>query len=64
MPGCAMPIVAPEALALDPPDIVIVMNAIYRTEITDSLHAMSLAPLVLTTDDEPPTADIPLEARA
>ena len=54
MPGCAMPIVAPEALAADPPDVVIAMNAIYRDEIAARLAANGLAPVLLAADDGPP----------
>lgn len=65
MPGCAMPIVAPEALRADPPDVVIVMNAIYRAEIAESLRTMGLAPLVLTAEEAPPPDDtMPTETRA
>lgn len=51
MPGCAMPIVAPESLKSFQPDIVIVMNSIYLDEITRDLQAMNLTSLVLTLDD-------------
>lgn len=64
MPGCAMPIVAPGALVADPPDIVIVMNPVYRAEIAESLRAMSLAPLVLTAEDDPQARDAGRSERA
>lgn len=51
MPGCAMPIVAPESLKAFQPDIVIVMNSIYLDEISKDLREMGLTPPVLTLDD-------------
>lgn len=51
MPGLGMPIVAPTHLISHPPEIVIVMNSIYREEITATLAAMDLAPEVYVTDD-------------
>ena len=53
MPGCPMPIVAPETLAGERPDIVVVMNPIYRDEITAQLASMNLTPTMLTAEDDP-----------
>jgi hypothetical protein len=43
-------IVSPASLAGCPPDLVIVMNAIYRDEIRRDLTGLGLAPEVLTID--------------
>jgi hypothetical protein len=43
-------IVSPASLAERPPDLVIVMNAIYRDEIRTDLTGLGLAPEVLTID--------------
>jgi SAM-dependent methyltransferase len=51
MPGCGMPIVAPDMLREREPDIVIVMNPIYRREIAESIQAMNLAVDMYTVDD-------------
>lgn len=48
MPVTAQRIVAPEALADDPPDIVIVMNPVYREEIGRDLRRLGLGGEVLT----------------
>ena len=40
--GTGQPIVAPAALAAHPPDVVIVMNAIYRDEIEHTLRGLSI----------------------
>jgi hypothetical protein len=48
LPGTGQPIVAPEHLRQNPPDHVIVMNPVYRKEITGALAAMELTPRVLT----------------
>ena len=53
MPGCAMPIVAPAQLAAHRPDIVLVMNPLYRDEIAAEIRAMRLAPEILTLDAAP-----------
>ncbi len=53
MPGCAMPIVAPADLPAHRPDIVIVMNPLYRDEITAELDAMRLAPEICSADAPP-----------
>lgn len=42
--GTGHPIVAPGALSDDPPDIVVLMNPIYRHEIRDELASRALAP--------------------
>ena len=50
MPGCAAPIVAPERLCDHIPDIVIVMNPIYRDEIAGQINDMGIAAEILTVD--------------
>ncbi|MCE5229778.1 class I SAM-dependent methyltransferase [bacterium] len=42
MPGCAAPIVAPERLRREPPDVVIVMNPVYRDEIAHDLARLGI----------------------
>lgn len=44
VPGVALPVVAPEELAELRPDLVLISNALYETEITDQVHAMGLSP--------------------
>jgi SAM-dependent methyltransferase len=46
--GGGQPIVAPEELVADPPDVVVVMNAVYVAEIKDQLRELGLSPEVLT----------------
>ena len=46
--GGGQPIVAPEALVADPPDVVVVMNAVYVGEIKEMLGELGLSPEVLT----------------
>lgn len=46
MAGTGQPIVAPDALRASPPDLVIVMNPIYREEIARGLAAMGLRPTI------------------
>jgi SAM-dependent methyltransferase len=48
MPGTGQPIVAPEALIAAPPHTIIIMNPIYRSEISAQLASMGLAPEILT----------------
>jgi hypothetical protein len=48
MPGSGHQIVAPESLTSKPPDTVIIMNPIYRSEISARLSSMGLAPEILT----------------
>ena len=47
MPGTGQLIVGPEFLESDPPDTVIIMNPIYRSEISAKLAAMGLNPQIL-----------------
>ena len=47
MPGTGHPVVAPEALVDQPPDLVIVMNPIYVTEIRANLKRLGLEPEVV-----------------
>ncbi|MCB4458530.1 class I SAM-dependent methyltransferase [Leisingera sp. McT4-56] len=53
MPGCPMPIVSPDDLPGFAPDVVIVMNPVYREEITAALTLRGLAPEVCTANDGP-----------
>jgi SAM-dependent methyltransferase len=48
LPGTGHPIVAPTFLAGWQPDVVIVMNPVYRDEIAAALQAMDLQPTLLT----------------
>jgi ABC-type Fe3+-hydroxamate transport system substrate-binding protein len=48
MAGTGQEIVAPEFLKSYQPDVVIIMNPIYRTEITHDLATMGLAPDIRT----------------
>jgi len=49
MPGTGHEVVAPEALRDYRPDVVIVMNEIYREEIRRQLASMGLEPEIVTT---------------
>ena len=49
--GCGQEVVEPSFLSLYGPDLVIVMNPIYRQEITVTLARMSLAPAIVTVDE-------------
>jgi hypothetical protein len=48
LPGSGLPIVAPSFLTEQRPDVVIVMNPVYRSEISDQLGAMGLNPEIVT----------------
>jgi len=48
MPGSGLEIVSPEFLPESQPDVVIVMNAIYRREISEQLQSLGLQPEILT----------------
>ncbi len=50
LPGTGHPIVAPESLKEQPPDVVIVMNPVYRQEISDQLGALGVEARLLTVD--------------
>ncbi|MEM6598767.1 MAG: methyltransferase domain-containing protein [Cyanobacteria bacterium P01_D01_bin.36] len=50
IPGTGQEIIAPERLEAYGPDVVIVMNPLYRQEIQDMLKEIGLAPDVLTTE--------------
>jgi hypothetical protein len=47
LPGSGLPIVAPAFLADYRPDVVIVMNPVYREEIARDLETMGAAPVLL-----------------
>ena len=44
VPGVGLPVVPPESLASLRPDLVLISNALYETEITDQVRAMGLSP--------------------
>jgi SAM-dependent methyltransferase len=46
LPATGIPVSAPEALADEPPDLVVVMNSAYVGEISAQLARMGLAPIV------------------
>lgn len=48
LPGSALRIVGPEFLATYQPDVVIIMNPIYREEIASDLKSMGLDPEIVT----------------
>jgi len=48
MPGSGHRVVGPGDLTAEPPDVVVVMNGIYREEIRADLARMGLAPEILT----------------
>ena len=47
LPGSGLPIVAPAFLAEYRPDVVIIMNAVYRDEISSDLTKLGLTPEIL-----------------
>lgn len=47
-PGSGHPVIAPTDLVDNPPDLVIVMNPIYRSEVVQSLDALGLRPEVVS----------------
>jgi hypothetical protein len=51
MPGCTMPIIAPQQLTGVVPDRVIVMNPIYRAEVERALAELGLESVVMTAID-------------
>jgi len=46
--GTGQEVVSPEALKEKPPDLVIIMNAIYREEVSRKLAEMALTPEVMS----------------
>lgn len=46
-PGTGHPVIAPDALKNDPPDLVVVMNPIYVREIREMLNSLGLDPEVV-----------------
>ncbi len=50
--GSGQLVVAPDYLPSDPPDVVIIMNPIYRTEIGNDLQKLGLNPTIMTVEDE------------
>ena len=52
LPGSGIPVIPPEELEELDPDLVIVMNPIYRTEIEDNLQALGLDPTTHALGDE------------
>jgi hypothetical protein len=51
MPGTGQAIVAPDFLKQYCPDVLIIMNAVYREEIQIDLHRMDCNPAILTLDE-------------
>jgi SAM-dependent methyltransferase len=47
IPGTGHPVIAPQALLKQPPDLVVVMNPIYVPEIKKGLEKMGLAPEII-----------------
>jgi hypothetical protein len=47
--GTGQPIIAPEALTEFAPDLVIILNELYRHEITAELHDLGLTPEVVAS---------------
>jgi SAM-dependent methyltransferase len=47
IPGTGHPVIAPQALTAQPPDLVVVMNPIYAGEVRKALAALDLYPEVL-----------------
>jgi len=52
LPGSGVPVVSPEALPGMKPDLVIIMNPVYRDEINSTLSELGLAPHVLALGDQ------------
>jgi SAM-dependent methyltransferase len=48
LPGSGHPVVSPEDLVAAPPDLVVVMNAVYQAEITQMLGDLGLHPRVVS----------------
>ena len=48
MAGTGQEIIAPESLKIYRPDVVIIMNPVYRAEVTADLTALGLSPEILT----------------
>ena len=48
LPGTGHPVVSPESLVERPPEIVVVMNAVYSREVTLTLKALGLEPEILS----------------
>ncbi len=53
LPGTGHPIIGPKALTTAPPDVVIVMNPVYRDEIRADLHDRGLRPTLIDLDADP-----------
>jgi hypothetical protein len=53
MAGTGHLIVSPDFLAADRPDMVLIMNPIYRPEIRREISAMGFSPQILTVNDVP-----------
>jgi len=47
-PGTGHPVIAPQALVREPPDMVVVMNSIYANEVKQSLKSLELHPEVVS----------------
>ncbi|MFW6066905.1 MAG: class I SAM-dependent methyltransferase [Myxococcota bacterium] len=47
VPGTGHPVRAPEELPARPPDVVLLMNPVYRDEVGSQLHALRLSPTLV-----------------
>jgi SAM-dependent methyltransferase len=52
MPGSGQPIVPPDHLSTSPPECVVVMNPIYRQEVSGTLESLRLYPEVVALGEE------------
>jgi SAM-dependent methyltransferase len=52
-PGTGHPVIAPEALVDQPPDLVVVMNPIYVPEVTHTLDSLGLKPEIVALQPNP-----------
>ncbi|HJQ91919.1 MAG TPA: class I SAM-dependent methyltransferase [Acidimicrobiia bacterium] len=51
LPGSGLTVLAPEALLETRPDLVVIMNPVYRNEVTATLEELALSPDVLALGD-------------
>lgn len=59
LPGSGLHVVAPSALREVRPDVVLIMNPVYRNEIERDLRALDVAPVVWTLHGDPTSLPIP-----
>lgn len=48
--GCGQEVIAPESLCQYQPDVVVIMNPVYTSEISKSLHSLGIAPIITTVE--------------